>query len=152
MNFYHRVDSPEGPYVQVSSGSFCLEMINARYHMTSLTDHMTCSLQSMPSEVLCNQLTIMSQALQQAVHIISSSELASEAAATSKRAAQDYHAHSRGDHRRMLQRGQDIEARKEFIENERKAIVGGVMGGRGRCSCVISGFSKVMVFSLLNYL
>ena len=81
----------------------------------------------MPSEVLCNQLTVMSQALQQAVRIISSSELASEAAAASKRACQDYHVHSRGDHRRTLQRGQDIEARKEFIENERKAIVGGAV-------------------------
>lgn len=77
----------------------------------------------MPSEVLCSQLTMMSQALQQAVHIISSSDLAAEQLALSKRVCQDYQAHLRGDHRRALQRAAEIEARKEFIENERKAIV-----------------------------
>lgn len=82
----------------------------------------------MPSEVLCSQLTVMSQALQQAVRILSASELAAESAAVSKRACQDYHVHSRSDHRKATQRGQDIEARKEFIENEKKKIVGGVGG------------------------
>ena len=79
----------------------------------------------MPSEILCNQLTVMSQALQQAVRIISTSELAAEVAATSKRACHDYQVHHRADHRRALQRAQEIEARKEFIENKRKEIVGG---------------------------
>ena len=68
---------------------------------------------------------MMSQALQQAVRIISTSDITAEQLALSKKACQDYHAHSRGDHRRALQRANEIEARKEFIENKRKAIVGG---------------------------
>lgn len=80
----------------------------------------------MPSEVLCNQLTMMSQALQQAVHIISVSDITVEHVALSKKACQDYQAHSRGDHRRAKQRAAEIEARKEYIENKRRAIVSGV--------------------------
>lgn len=83
-------------------------------------------LQNMPSEVLCNQLTMMSEALQQAVHIISTSDIAAEQLALSKKACQDYQAHCRGDHRRAVQRAAEIESRKEFIENKRRAIVGEV--------------------------
>ncbi len=130
MNFSHRVDTPEGPYVQVNPPP-CHSFVET-HNVVLLTcwfEHWTfLFLQGMPSKVLCNQLTVMSQALQQAARIISTSELEAEDAAASKRACQDYHGHCRGDHRRALQRGQDIEARKEFIENERKAIVGGVCG------------------------
>lgn len=77
----------------------------------------------MPSEVLCNQLTLMSQALQQAVKIITGKEIHSEQQVMAKRAAVDYHTHQRGDHRQVLQRKQLIEARKEFIENTQKEKV-----------------------------
>lgn len=78
----------------------------------------------MPSEILCSQLTVMSQALQQVVRIVSSMDLKAEQQAISKKACQDYQVHSRGDHRRAQQRGKDIEDRKEFIENQRNALVG----------------------------
>ena len=79
----------------------------------------------MPSEILCSQLTMMSQALQQAVHIISATDLVAEQQALAKKACQNYQVHCRSDIRRANQRSADIEARKEFIENERKAIVSG---------------------------
>ncbi len=77
----------------------------------------------MPSEVLCYQLTTMSNALQQAVRIISAPEIHKEQLDATKRTYQDYQVHCRGDHRRVIQRGQDIEARKEFIESKNKEKV-----------------------------
>ena len=67
----------------------------------------------------------MSQALQQAVRIISASEIAVEQQAASKKACQTYQAHCRSDYRKTMQRGAEIEARKEFIENQRRALVSG---------------------------
>lgn len=77
----------------------------------------------MPSEILCNQLIIMAQALQQAVRIVAASEQEAEQQAAAKRACQGYQVHARGDHRRAMQRGGDIEARKEFIESQRRDMV-----------------------------
>ena len=79
--------------------------------------------QSMPSEVLCNQLTSMTHALQQAVRIISAPEIRTEQLDATKRTYQDYQVHCRGDHRRATQRSHDIEARKEFIESRNKEKV-----------------------------
>ena len=77
----------------------------------------------MPSEMLCNQLILMSQALQQAVRIVSVKELQTEREANSRKSLLDYQQHMRGDHRQALSRKQLIEARKEFIENLAKAKV-----------------------------
>ena len=88
-----------------------------------LSVYFTLTLQPMPSEMLCNQLTLMSQALQQAVRIISSKELHSEQGVLAKKTSTDYQNHQRGDHRQVLQRKQMIEARKEFIENTQKEKV-----------------------------
>ena len=77
----------------------------------------------MPSEVLCNQLTLMSQALQQAARIVTSKEIHSEQQVLAKKTCTDYQNHQRGDHRQVLLRKQMIEARKEFIENTQKAKV-----------------------------
>ena len=77
----------------------------------------------MPSEVLCNQLTLMSQALQQAVRIITVKDIHGEQQAMAKKTCLDYQNHQRGDHRQVLQRKQLIEARKEFIENTQKKKV-----------------------------
>lgn len=90
----------------------------------------------MPSEVLCNQLTTMSQALQQAVRIISASEIAAEHQASSKKACQTYQAHCRSDYRKTIQRGAEIEARKEFIENQRRALVSEWACESVLCLCV----------------
>lgn len=79
--------------------------------------------QPMPSEMLCNQLTLMSQALQQAVRIINSKDIHSEQGVLAKKTSTDYQNHQRGDHRQVLQRKQMIEARKEFIENTQKEKV-----------------------------
>ena len=79
--------------------------------------------QSMPSEVLCNQLTLMSQALQQAVRIISAKDIHAEQLVMAKKTSTEYQSHQRGDHRQVLQRKQLIEARKEFIENTQKEKV-----------------------------
>lgn len=79
--------------------------------------------QPMPSEMLCNQLTLMSQALQLAVRIINSKEIHSEQGVLAKKTSTDYQNHQRGDHRQVLQRKQMIEARKEFIENTQKEKV-----------------------------
>lgn len=81
------------------------------------------SPQPMPSEMLCNQLTLMSQALQQAVRIINSKEIHTEQQTLAKKTSTDYQNHQRGDHRQVLQRKQMIEARKEFIENTQKQKV-----------------------------
>ena len=88
-----------------------------------LSDYLIPSLQPMPSEMLCNQLTLMSQALQQAVRIISSKEIHTEQQMLAKKTSTDYQNHQRGDHRQVLQRKQMIEARKEFIENTQKEKV-----------------------------
>lgn len=77
----------------------------------------------MPSEVLCNQLTLMSQALQQAVRIINAKEIHAEQLVVAKKTSADYQTHQRGDHRQVLQRKQLIEARKEYIENTQKEKV-----------------------------
>ena len=77
----------------------------------------------MPSEILCNQLTLMSQALQQAARIINSKEIHNEQGVLAKKTCTDYQNHQRGDHRQVLQRKQMIEARKEFIENTQKEKV-----------------------------
>ena len=88
-----------------------------------LSVYSTSTLQPMPSEMLCNQLTLMSQALQQVVRIISSKEIHSEQGVLAKKTSTDYQNHQRGDHRQVLQRKQMIEARKEFIENTQKEKV-----------------------------
>lgn len=90
----------------------------------------------MPSEILCNQLMTMSQALQQAVHIISASDIAAEQQTSSKKACHTYQAHCRSDYRKTMQRGAEIEARKEFIENQRRAIVSGRALVTGTKLCV----------------
>jgi len=77
----------------------------------------------MPSEILCNQLTTMTHALQQAVRIISAPEIRKEHLEATKRTYQDYQVHCRGDHRKLMQRSLDIEARKEFIESRNKEKV-----------------------------
>ncbi len=81
------------------------------------------SPQAMPSEVLCSQLTRMSEALQQAVRIIAQQEIETELMANAKKASQEYIGHFRGDHRQMSQRKNLVESRKEFIENTNKAKV-----------------------------
>lgn len=81
--------------------------------------------QAMPSEVLCSQLTLMSEALQQAARIISLQELETERQSSAKKTSQEYIGHFRGDHRQMTQRKNLIESRKEFIENTNKAKVSG---------------------------
>ena len=65
----------------------------------------------------------MSQALQQAVSIVSAIDLEAERLAVAKKACQDYLVHSRSDYRRSQQRGKEIEDRKEYIENQRNALV-----------------------------
>ncbi|XP_064383667.1 eukaryotic translation initiation factor 3 subunit A-like isoform X2 [Halichondria panicea] len=92
LSFSHKVEAPEGPHVQ-----------------------------AMPSEVLCSQLTRMSEALQQAVRIIAQQEIETELMANAKKATQEYIGHFRGDHRQMSQRKNLVESRKEFIENTNKA-------------------------------
>ena len=81
----------------------------------------------MPSDVLCHQLTSITHALQQAVCIISASEIRAEHLEATKRTYQDYQVHCRGDHRKAVQRSQEIENRKEFIESRNKAKVSGVV-------------------------
>ena len=49
-----------------------------------------------------------------------------EQTANLNRVVQDYHQHSRQDHRAALQRKLLIEARKEFIESQSKNKVGGL--------------------------
>ena len=66
----------------------------------------------------------MSQALQQAVRIISVKEISAEQQAMAKKTCNDYQTHHRGDHRQVLARKALIEARKEFIENTQKEKVG----------------------------
>ncbi len=81
----------------------------------------------MPSDVLCNQLTLLSEALQQAARIVSEHDIQTEQVANAKKTSQVYIGHYRADHRHMTQRKNLIESRKEFIENTNKARV---------CTCV----------------
>ncbi|KAL5471152.1 hypothetical protein EMCRGX_G029236 [Ephydatia muelleri] len=74
------------------------------------------SIQVLPSEILCNQLAAMSQALQQAVKKISGESEAQLAAEHRKSVMQDCLQHARQDHRIANQRKNMIEARKEYIE------------------------------------
>ncbi len=77
----------------------------------------------MPSGVLCSQLTLLSEALQQAARIVSEHDIQNEQAASAKKTSQEYIGHHRSDHRHMTQRKNLIESRKEFIENTNKARV-----------------------------
>ena len=77
----------------------------------------------MPSEVLCKQLVVVSQALQDAVHIIRESELKDEASVTYRKSIQECRDHSKHDHKVALQRKNLIETRKEYIESKIKENV-----------------------------
>jgi len=77
----------------------------------------------MPSVVLCSQLTMMSEALQQAVRIISQKDLEQQQLEITRKTSLEYTGHFRGDHRSMTNRKTLIEARKEFIESTNKAKV-----------------------------
>ena len=85
----------------------------------------------MPSEVLCNQLSMVFHALRQVVSVVSLGLQEEERDVRNSHVLKDYQQHLRPDRRAILQRKQLIEARKEFIENKSRAKVGVGGGGGG---------------------
>lgn len=88
LHVAHKEEVPEGPY-----------------------------LQSMPSERLRNQLTLMSSALHQAISKIHPDTIKENCQEEQQRIVQTYLRNSKKEHKQMLERKTVIEARKEYLES-----------------------------------
>ncbi|KAJ7328582.1 Eukaryotic translation initiation factor 3 subunit A [Desmophyllum pertusum] len=88
LHVAHKEEVPEGPY-----------------------------LQSMPSERLRNQLTLMSTALHNAINKIRPEAIKQKCQEEQQRIVQLYLRSSKKEHKQMLERKAVIEARKEFLES-----------------------------------
>lgn len=88
LHVAHKEEVPEGPY-----------------------------LQSMPSERLRNQLTLMSSALHQAISKIHPDTIKENCQEEQQRIVQIYLRNSKKEHKQMLERKTVIEARKEYLES-----------------------------------
>ncbi|XP_078358114.1 eukaryotic translation initiation factor 3 subunit A-like isoform X2 [Oculina patagonica] len=88
LHVAHKEEVPEGPY-----------------------------LQSMPSERLRNQLTLMSMALHKAINKIQPEAIKQKCQDEQQRIVQLYLRSSKKEHKQMLERKAVIEARKEYLES-----------------------------------
>lgn len=77
-------------------------------------------VQPMPSEVFCDHLSIMAQALQQAANLVFSKEIEFESSKKYMKAVQRCRENEQITHKTIAKRKKAIEERKEYLENVQK--------------------------------